>query len=286
MTDAISDNLNPFSGSSSSSGGRPGEGPVRAPRLTKPPRGSGRKRHRDAAGAGRAASRHDKRQVLQRSLPSGRAALGAFFVTAAALGAFLVASQAGRTQQISYLVAKRDLEAGTTLGDGDVKTMRGDVPPDLISTLIVDPKRLANATLRGRVLQGELFQPGNLVAANPGLKRARLVPVTVDAAAAAGGMLAEMHTADVYATTGSNDKSTTELVATKLLVVRIGQPGEKLGTSTGKVTVVFSIEDPALALRLISATATAQVKLVDSTGAVDSPPELVGRPMSGGSHAG
>ena len=58
----------------------------------------------------------------RRSLPSGRAVVGALLVTVAAVGSFVVATAGESTPDVSYLVAARPIDAGesVTVADFDI----------------------------------------------------------------------------------------------------------------------------------------------------------------------
>ena len=208
-----------------------------------------------------------RRTVANRALPSGRAALGALLVTVSALGAFLIATRVGRGRGVTVLVARRDLAAGATLRPDDLATQTATLPPDLLGQVFTDQRQLRDVTLKGPLQRGEIFQPGNLIAGKKGGPDSRQVPLTIEAAAAAGGLLGPFDTVDVIATFGTGTAAITRMVATNLHVVYVSRAAERLGSATGKTTVVFAVDDPRQAIELVAANATGQVVLVRTTGA-------------------
>jgi Flp pilus assembly protein CpaB len=208
-----------------------------------------------------------RRTVGSRALPSGRAALGGLLITVAALGAFLAATQLGKGRGVTFFVARRDLPAGSTLVADDITTQTATLPPDLIGQVFSQRDQLLRATLKGPLQRGEIFQPGNVIAGAKNGPATRQVPVSVESASAGGGLLQQFDTADVIATFGNGDESFTRLVATNLPVVFVSRSNDKLGSTTGRTTVIFAIDDPRLALQVADANARGKLLLVRTTGA-------------------
>src|SRR5947209_18990130 len=77
--------------------------------------------------------------VPRRTLPSGRAVTGGFLVAIAALGTFSAyrSTAAGPTHR--YLVAARDIAAGTTVQPSDLATTTVDLPDDLARRAFTQP---------------------------------------------------------------------------------------------------------------------------------------------------
>ena len=232
---------------------------------------------RDATGR-RGGRRSDRRRAAavqagpirrpERSLPSGRAALGGLLVTIAALGTLLAYGSAHSAPKGRFLVATRDVAAGAPLGRSDVRVARFDLPPDLA-------ERVADASAQSQftdlvtlapIRAGEPILRANLIRKSGGAT-SREMSVSLDSAQAAGGHLQIADRVDVLATFGSGTDARTELVAADLPIVRLDRADGSITSSRAAMTITLAFDDPALELSMAQAIAVGKVQLVRTTGA-------------------
>lgn len=101
----------------------------------------------------------------RRSLPSGRAAVGALLVTVAAVGAFVMAAGPDEGPNTSYLVAVASVEAGAPVGSGDFALRPLGLSPDVAARALTDASGLEGATAVRDLAPGDLLTATDLIGA-------------------------------------------------------------------------------------------------------------------------
>lgn len=178
----------------------------------------------------------------RRSLPGGRAALGALLIALAAVGTFSAASGATDDRRQSYVVARADLAVGQRLARTDLATARLELPAftrdrafradevdDLVGRVVLGPM--------GR---GELVQRSAVGAARPG----RQVSFSIDPARAVGGRLQPGEFVDVVATLDGR----TRVVVERAQVASVRDMGGMAGGDSLVVTLDIASAEAAVAL--------------------------------------
>lgn len=218
----------------------------------------------DGAGAGRRVRRN-------RSLPGGRAVVGALLVTAAAVATFAAYLGATAEPTTSYLVATEPVEPGTRFADGDeLRAVFGSLTMELASPLrerAIPTEELDS--LIGRVLVAPL-SGGDLVTRTSvvddgGVAPAQTLSLALPRDAAVGGTLRPGERIDVLATYGSSDSAYTAYVVRGVPLLRVtGPDGGQLGTAS-EVVLTVAVTELAHVQALGHAISTAAVFVTRST---------------------
>lgn len=175
-------------------------------------------------------------------LPSGRAALGALLVTAAAVGLYSASARAANHPLTGYLVAAHDLPPGHRLVPSDLRRQPLDLSDALAGRAFTSETSLDGATTLGPVAGGELLQAGSLIRSRGGSGRELSIPV--DPARAVAGTLRPGERVDLVATFGSGTSSSTETVLHDALVIDSQRGGSSL-SSSGNVVLTLAVETEA-----------------------------------------
>jgi hypothetical protein len=225
------------------------------------------------AGAGRSPLRVDR----SRSLPGGRAVVGALLVALAAIGVFTAYTEAARGPTASFVVAATDLPPGHVLEPSDLSTVTGDLPSEQARQAFAEPAPLVGRVLLGPVARSEILQTASVTEAVPeqaGHEIALLLP---------RGHVAASHLrpgdrVDLLATTS---ESTVPVVHDALLVGAGSTGGGAIGEER-EVSVVVSVPELDDVVLVVHALRTADLTVVRSTHATASGPAVrSGRPSGG-----
>jgi hypothetical protein len=206
-----------------------------------------------------------------RSLPGGRAVVGALLVSAAAVATFAAYLSATAEPTTSYLVATAAVEPGTRFANGEeLRAVFGSLPVDLTSPLserAIPTEELDS--LIGRVLVAPLSQ-GDLVSRTSvvddgGVAPAQTLSFALPRNAAVGGTLRPGERLDVLATYGSADSAYTAYVVRGVPLLRVtGPDGEPLGIAS-EVVLTVAVTELADVQALGHAISTATVFVTRST---------------------
>jgi hypothetical protein len=208
---------------------------------------------------------HPARTVRRRrGLPGSRAVIGGLLVAAAAVGLFAAASRSSGGPRHSYVVAGRELAAGTRLQASDLIVSPMDLPPELRARAFERPTPLVGATLVAPLGPGELVQVSAVVA-RKGDVASRELSFNLERGRLGPG-IKEGERADLLATYGTGNDAFTVVVVRQALLVGIDRPRTSAGDN-GPATVTVAVEDPADAVALAHAIQLAKVTLVRATGA-------------------
>jgi hypothetical protein len=184
-----------------------------------------------------------------RSLPGGRAVVGALLVTAAAVATFAAYLDATAEPTTSYLVAIAPVEPGTRFASGDdLREVFGSVTLELTAPLS-DRAILVEEldSLIGRVLVAPLGR-GDLVTSTSmiddgGVAPAQTMSFALPRNAAVAGTLRPGERIDVLATYGTSDAAYTAYIVRGVPLLRVtGPDGGPLGTSSDVVLTVAVTE--------------------------------------------
>lgn len=178
----------------------------------------------------------------RRSLPGGRAALGALLVAAAAVGTFTAASGATADPRQSYVVARSDLAVGHRLTSDDLATARVDLPAFMRSRAYPagETDALVGSVVLGPLGRGELVQRSSIARHRPG----RQVSFPIDPARAVGGALQPGEFVDVVATLDGRTRTVVEAAR----VASLRSRGGLAGGDSLVVTLDIASADAAVAL--------------------------------------
>lgn len=181
-------------------------------------------------------------------LPSGRAVAGGLLVTVAALGIVAAYADARRPPSATWVVAARDLAAGTRLTPADLAVVRAELPPALARNAFADPRGLVGAIVAGRLAKGSLVEATDLLP--NGDDGPQQVSFAIEAARAVGGTLRPDDRVDVVATWATDGSSPyTEVVAAAVVVTAVGgSASSPVGGRTVVVTLAPASQHDLLAI--------------------------------------
>ncbi len=208
----------------------------------------------------------------RRSLPGGRAVIGAFLVVVAAVGTFGAYLSATAAPDTSYLVATRTFEIGQVIEEADLvgaeagfRAVPIDLPEEQAARALTSDPAVAEGLL-GRVVvapivAGDLLQQTHVVtAADAGSGVTMSFSLPADRALA--GRVGAGERVDIiatYPTVGANG-SETRLVARNVTVISAQSGGEGLGG--GRVTLTVELPDLVAAQAVQHAVDTAEVAVL------------------------
>lgn len=207
----------------------------------------------------------------RRTLPGGRAVIGAFLVVVAAVGTFGAYLSATAAPDTSYMVATRTFQIGDVITEEDLvgaaagfRPVAMDLPEEQASRAYGSDADSA-AALLGRVVvapiaAGDLLLQTQFVdVADAGHGVAMSFSLPVDRALA--GSVGVGERVDVVATyRAAGGGSETRVVARDVVVVAVLNGGE--GLNGGRVTMTVEVPDLAVAQLLQHAVDTAEVALL------------------------
>lgn len=207
----------------------------------------------------------------RRSLPGGRAVVGAFLVVVAAVGTFGAYLTATAAPSTTYLVAARALQIGHVIGEDDLvgdTTFRAvalDLPDEQSTRAVAagtgDLAGLVGQVVVAPVSPGDLVQRSQFVdVADAADGVAMSFSLPVDRALA--GRVGAGERVDLVATFAGAGAtgSTTRVVARDVTVVAVLAGGD--GLQGGRVTLTVEVPDLATAQQVQHAVDTAQVALL------------------------
>lgn len=224
---------------------------------------------RGPAGPGRR-SRRDRLIGGSTPLPGRRAMLGALLITGAAVLAFLAVSGGDDRPAERFVVASRDLDAGTLLTDDDLALVALDLPSGQAASALRDPGALRDAVLRGPVAAGALITDtvvGRDAAARSDgdSSRYREVSFAVPRARALSGHLASGDRIDVLATIDDH----TEVLVQRALLLTSSDGSDSALVVSDDVVLTVALDDPGDALAVAHGAAVGELTVLRSTRAED-----------------
>lgn len=219
----------------------------------------------------------------RRSLPGGRAVVGAFLVVVATVGTFGAYLTATAAPSTSYVVAARSFDVGDVMteedlvGDGaGVRPVALELPPEvagralpaddgavdlLVGQLVVAPLAAGDLLLESHF--------ADVAAADRGVVLSLSLPVE----RALAGRIEAGERIDLVATfTAAGARgSETRIVARDISIVAVNAAGD--GLSGGRITMLVEVEDLAAAQAVQHAVDTAEIAVLRGADpAVPSPP--------------
>lgn len=184
--------------------------------------------------------------------------LGGFLVAVAAVVVF-AAALSGTGGKRHWVVAARDLPAGTTIGPGDLSTQSVGLSSGTRPHAFGQTAALIGRTLAVPVAPGELVEDSMLIPANQA-PSTRPVSIAVDPTGLDG--LEPGQPVDVLETTGSGGSTTVAIVARGATLLSVAHSTSSLlaGPSTGEVTL--GVSDLAEVEALVQAAHAGTITLV------------------------
>jgi pilus assembly protein CpaB len=200
------------------------------------------------------------------SLPGSRAVVGGLLIALAALGTFVAAGGNGGGPTHRFVVAARDVTAGTTLGPADVTVLAIDLPDGVAARAFSDPSRVAGRVTTAAIAKGELVQASAVVTGNAADPRFQL-SLPVERARALDGLVAPGEKVDVLVTYGTGSDSVTFVVVRRAEVLRVDTGKSGSISASSDVILLLAVASPDDALAVTHASQDGKVTIVRATAA-------------------
>ena len=219
-------------------------------------------------GAAVTAAPLDPTRVLtrRRRLPSSRAVVGGFLVALAALAAFVAAQGTGDGPSHRYVVAARDLIAGSTLRADDLRTEAVDLPSAMAGRAFTDPSTLIGRVTTTALASGELVQASSVVSGEAADPRFQL-SIPVERSRALDGLLVAGESVDLLVTYGTGDNATTFVVVRGADVLRVDHGQRGTLTADNDTVILIAVSTPDDALAVTHAAQAGEITVVRATAA-------------------
>lgn len=201
----------------------------------------------------------------RRSLPSGRAVLGALLITLAAIGVLFATRLNDEAAFQNVVVAANDLAPGTLIEADDVASVR--LKLDSQATWVINDVEdvIGNVTV-GPVEQLEFLQRSNVVQGRPGENMSGLAEVSIQIEPTqAPGSIAPGEIISVLATFDDVEPPVTRLVADRIVVLSFDDGNDGLSTEAGVLRL--GVADGQLASDIVLASQTGEISIIGVTGA-------------------
>jgi Flp pilus assembly protein CpaB len=201
-----------------------------------------------------------------RSLPGGRAVLGALLVATSVVAMFVAYSQAADGPDTSYVVAARAIQAGDPLSTDDLTRTPIDLPDRLRGRTFTDPASLVGATALAPLEPGELVQASQVIRKQGGTRSSELsFPIE---ASRVGASVRPADRVDIMATFGTGIDAYSLVIAQDVELVSVTRARGTLGGESASVVLTVALPDGADTLALAHATRVAELSIVRTTGAL------------------
>ena len=202
----------------------------------------------------------------RRSLPSGRAVIGAVLITVAAVGAFALARVGSDEPSTRFLVVVRPVKAGDTVSTADLDLVPIDLPARVAATAL-GPASLTEATALRDLRPGELLTDADLLPSGgaPPSVHELTIPVAnsrVDSAIVSGDRVT------ILATIRTVDSNRTVVAVEDVEVLRWSDGDDGIGGSPSGV-LTLALDRPEEVLALTHLLGQGDTTVVRTTRAVD-----------------
>ncbi|MGB3412826.1 MAG: RcpC/CpaB family pilus assembly protein [Microthrixaceae bacterium] len=207
-------------------------------------------------------SRSDASRTLRPfQLPPRRALIGGALVALAAMGVFVAHRNASTPPETRYLVASRDVSAGTVLTSGDLGSVALDLPNDMNVVEAEGAAELIGRVASTNLNKLDLVSPTD-VYSDGRFAATDSVEVALDlpAARALAGLVRPGSMVDVLST--DTNQGGTEVLAQEVRVSSVDESRTAAIGSSGAVRVVLSVNGSETARALVDASLRAELTLV------------------------
>jgi Flp pilus assembly protein CpaB len=203
-----------------------------------------------------------------RSLPSGRAAIGALLVVMSGLGLATAARQATAEPTTRFAVATRDVPAGDVLRPGDIALLTMKLAPNVAQRSFTDVSLLTDAVATNSLSAGELIQYSAVQKGGP---RLRAMSFPIEAARALNGRIEPDDRLDIVSTQDVDGIERTETVLSGIRLISVSGASLDPGSSSELVlTVAFDNDDQQAVLARAINTGRVFVVRANDSRATDS----------------
>lgn len=225
----------------------------------------------DAGGAGRRPAERSPVRLGGFSAPPRRAVVGGALVALAAIGVFSAHRGSESAPTTRFVVAAREIPAGTTITRDDLGVIAVDLPEDISAIEAEDATGLIGRVAGNDISELEFVSDNDLVSASK-FNRPGTFQLAVDMPAARA-MQGVIHAGDVVSvmSTDTEGAQTTQLTD-QALVHSVSSPSRDSIGASGSVRVVLSVPGQDLATEMVNAAVRSELTLVkgSSSGVKDS----------------
>lgn len=217
----------------------------------------------------------------RRALPGGRAVVGGFLIAVAIVAIFAAYSSSTARPHQMYVVAARDIPAGTRLGRSDLVLAALDVPSPIQRRVLFSSGAALiarGATTIAPISGGEPILSSAVVgrAAPAGMRE---VSIQIDRARAVAGTLKTGEYVDVLGTFGNGAEAYTVTMVPHVKVISIATTANALGDLGPSQLLTFAAPNQMTAEALADANVAAQMTLVRSPDGEPDPGFLTPQPL-------
>lgn len=204
----------------------------------------------------------------RRLLPSSRALVGSLLVVIAAAGVLAAHRGATSSPTTRYVVATRDIPAGTQISTGDLGSVAIDLPSNVGAYAVTDADDVVGTIARHDIAEMDLLRPADLSdpATTPDAASV-IVPVEVESARALADSVHPGSRVHVLAT--DPDGAGTVVLATDVLVVAVGEDDQQGIGVSGTEVFRLALPDSQVATAVVDASVRQQLTLVVPEGGAD-----------------
>ena len=201
--------------------------------------------------------------MARRSLPSGRAVVGALLVTISALGLYAANRAAAAPPETTWLVARRDIPSGHRITASDLGRARMQLIGETEAVSFSDPGEVIGHLSISPVAKDELLQRSDIAAHRAATGTARRLTLDLTAAQGLNGQIAPGDLVDITAT--GADPGSTQLIVRSALISSVDS-GDRGGVGAGGgITVSLVVADADSAQLVIDAAEHGKVTLIVAT---------------------
>ena len=208
--------------------------------------------------------------TARRSLPSGRAMLGALLVTLAVVAVFVAAGGTDAAPSTTHVVAVRAIERGATVTASDLGVEAIELPDPVAANAFASVDELLGAVAMSPIEAGELVQRGHVARAFDGVEGPSLEFSFPIARSRSPRTLRPGDAVAVLATTGSGDAAITEVVVAAATVIAFDADDSGPASRTSAVLTV-AITDAREQLAVAHAAQVAELTVIRTTKGADTP---------------
>ena len=201
--------------------------------------------------------------TTRRSLPSGRAVVGALLVTISALGLYAANRAAAEPPETTWLVARRDIPSGHRITAADLGRARMQLIGETEAVSFSDPGDVIGHLSISPVAKDELLQRSDIATHRAATGSARRLTLDLTAAQALDGQIAPGDLVDIAAT--GADPGSTQLIVRSALISSVDSgDGGSVG-ARGGIRVSLVVVDADAAQLVIDAAEHGKVTLIVAT---------------------
>jgi Flp pilus assembly protein CpaB len=200
-----------------------------------------------------------------RTLPSGRAALGALLVALAVAATLLAIERSDDGPSTRLVVATRSFSPGERITADGLALVPADLPAEVTAQSFARLSSVEGAAAIEAISEGELIEAGDIARSRADAPASvHEISIALDRDRALDGQLQPGERVDIVATYGTDDTAQTLVVAADA-VVASAETGDASIGSAGTVTLTLALATEDDVLRTAHATEVAAVRLVRAT---------------------